>query len=722
MALEKASTNPWDIQSIYDLQFFNCPACVYKDVSKENFVYHAYENHSDSTTYLAIISDGSLDDIHCPWRLNIEIKDDIADEAFPLDESEVMEHFDSVTNAEPDDSNIKPPEEIDTSLDEKEKIDFEAEGTAICNQCGKAFLNRKYLISHISEEHSTGHIKCASCIHTFKTMPELEKHFEANHSNVNILKCKLCNEGFQNYHKLARHKEVVHKIFPKMNRASKCNDCLMPFNTFPTQELHDENCQTLQQKICDSCGQQFEDLAELKQHRNQTHITMFECEFCKKPFSYEKTLNQHMKKFHSTEYENAKNMKEAELAKPDQELNTESSNCNQCGISFETNRLLINHISEEHSGNCLKCAGCDQTFKTLAELEVHFESEHRESPNEKKTTEAMKKCNLCDEEFSSHYKLSKHKKDLHSSDSSESDRKKSPSKKNSSEANVKCQYCEEKFTNYYFLYKHKDQEHSSEIVPKKVKPDRCKECLMDLDSFKSPQLHEENCKTLQERICEYCGVQFKALSQLRDHRGEVHNLGMLKCSDCDKLFASENRLKTHAKNSHVTEECKCDICHARFHKRKTMTHHMVKNHRGMKVVMSEDGTKLFQCSHCNEEYTEVEPLDDHLNLEHKDLKINPRSRCHRCEESFDTEELRKEHSKNCEAIFTCHICGTTMTNKRSLVTHIKSIHQKIRRAKCHKCGKEFYEKNRMVQHIQNVHDGQKNFQCHTCGTDFSSKS
>ena len=109
MALEKASTNPWDIQSIYDLQFFNCPACVYKDVSKENFVYHAYENHSDSTTYLAIISDGSLDDIHCPWRLNIEIKDDIADEAFPLDESEVMEHFDSVTNAEPDDSNIKPP-------------------------------------------------------------------------------------------------------------------------------------------------------------------------------------------------------------------------------------------------------------------------------------------------------------------------------------------------------------------------------------------------------------------------------------------------------------------------------------------------------------------------------------------------------------------------------------------------------------------------------------
>ena len=38
--------NPWNVKSLYDLQFFNCPSpfCIYKNSSKQEFVNHG-TNH-----------------------------------------------------------------------------------------------------------------------------------------------------------------------------------------------------------------------------------------------------------------------------------------------------------------------------------------------------------------------------------------------------------------------------------------------------------------------------------------------------------------------------------------------------------------------------------------------------------------------------------------------------------------------------------------------------
>ena len=65
--------NIWKFESIYELQFFNCPACVYKNKSKQEFVDHACNIHPESATYLMNISD--IDDVICP-RNEIDIKDE----------------------------------------------------------------------------------------------------------------------------------------------------------------------------------------------------------------------------------------------------------------------------------------------------------------------------------------------------------------------------------------------------------------------------------------------------------------------------------------------------------------------------------------------------------------------------------------------------------------------------------------------------------------------
>ena len=68
--------NPWDIQSIYELQYFNCPSCIFKDSSKQDMIYHAFDCHPESIEYLANIEDESLKDVICPWKL-IEVKKEV---------------------------------------------------------------------------------------------------------------------------------------------------------------------------------------------------------------------------------------------------------------------------------------------------------------------------------------------------------------------------------------------------------------------------------------------------------------------------------------------------------------------------------------------------------------------------------------------------------------------------------------------------------------------
>ena len=52
--------NPWIINSIYELQYFNCPSCIFKDHTKQKIINHAYEIHPESIEHLMNIDDKSL--------------------------------------------------------------------------------------------------------------------------------------------------------------------------------------------------------------------------------------------------------------------------------------------------------------------------------------------------------------------------------------------------------------------------------------------------------------------------------------------------------------------------------------------------------------------------------------------------------------------------------------------------------------------------------------
>ena len=74
--------NPWHIQSVYEFQYFNCPVCIFKDRSKQEFIDHAINIHPESANGLSNVSDHSLSDIDWPFE---QIKDECPED--PLEES-----------------------------------------------------------------------------------------------------------------------------------------------------------------------------------------------------------------------------------------------------------------------------------------------------------------------------------------------------------------------------------------------------------------------------------------------------------------------------------------------------------------------------------------------------------------------------------------------------------------------------------------------------------
>ena len=59
---EMIKEDAWIIQSLYELQYFNCLGCPYKSKLKQEFIDHIYGEHPEGILTLRNIKDDSLRD------------------------------------------------------------------------------------------------------------------------------------------------------------------------------------------------------------------------------------------------------------------------------------------------------------------------------------------------------------------------------------------------------------------------------------------------------------------------------------------------------------------------------------------------------------------------------------------------------------------------------------------------------------------------------------
>ena len=224
----------WNVHSLYDLLYFNCPSCAYKNPVKQEFVDHAYQLHPESEQYLRKISDGSLSDVEIPsYYDQDEMKFDIVkveDESQvenkenlaldPLDfenpktsswkekKAKIVHSFDADV-AYSNDNTLSQNEIIQDNFNEEkyheensalDPLDFEnlkpfrckkKKGKIpTCKICSKSFFTLRYLSHHMDSIHKgLKPYKCESCGKSFTRAQYLKNHINKIHYGHNDYKC-----------------------------------------------------------------------------------------------------------------------------------------------------------------------------------------------------------------------------------------------------------------------------------------------------------------------------------------------------------------------------------------------------------------------------------------------------------------------------------------------------------------------------------------------------
>lgn len=198
-------------------------------------------------------------------------------------------------------------------------------GTYICEICGRGFMGKSHVESHVKNVHSGSTYPCKDCSEIFATKSSLQTHNDKVHNTIK-LKCPLCPEILGSKYLKTRHLALLHDV-----QAVKfvCDACGLIFLCKSKLISHVRNVHLKEKRFtCEICGFKVFNQYYLKRHLvKHSDERPFECEFCKKTFRRLKTLN-----FHVRIHTDDKRYK-----------------CKDCGKAFVQVSSLKSHIRTHHS-------------------------------------------------------------------------------------------------------------------------------------------------------------------------------------------------------------------------------------------------------------------------------------------------------------------------------------------------------------------------------------
>lgn len=245
--------------------------------------------------------------------------------------------------------------------------------TIMCSICGKVFLLKEALNSHLSTHHSkkasffkciycekkfseevlllehekthlvTGRYQCPTCGYSYGIRNHFEAHLKS-HTKVKDFVCQHCGKEFLRLNSMQRHVQVCHA-----GHRIQCPICKKKLKGHLTEHLrtHDKK----RPHECPDCGQCFTQSTQLTVHRrSHTGARPYPCKICANSFSHSTALMLHIRR-HTGE-------------KP--------FRCAMCPLMFSQLPHMKAHMKTIHGKeNAYKCEKCDQFFKLKVDLERH---------------------------------------------------------------------------------------------------------------------------------------------------------------------------------------------------------------------------------------------------------------------------------------------------------------------------------------------------------------
>ena len=306
----------------------------------------------------------------------------------------------------------------------------------------------------------------------------------------------------------------------------------------------------------------------------------------------------------------------------------------------------------------------------------------------------------------------------------------------SEENGITCEVCFQSLSSELQLKSHMILHHQ------KMEIHQCSFCKHVLSNAQRLKDHERKHTGEKPYPCAYCPKRFgRSVHRLR-HERRHRNERPYKCQCCSKAFVTGTELKTHMVTHTGEKQYTCRYCPDKFG---------LSKHRAVHERLH-TGEKPYSCEICNEKFSQMARKLYHKRKVHgenptakESVKIheqlhteeNPYS-CDICQEKFTSSAARKYHHqsehehryfcvtckkgwKSPESLENhqkigacsrkvspaCHICFKIFTNKRSLVKHLKRIHEKDSSIesipKCDICSKTFSARNLLISHLR-THD------------------
>lgn len=163
----------------------------------------------------------------------------------------------------------------------------------ICDLCGKLYVTKESLISHINHTHDDEKIACQVC-HKLLKKASMLRHVKGHTGDNCVYKCQICHIRFVSHSSRVVHMKKVHKM---LGRVYKCKMCPKTFDISGYLSKHVRR-DHLQEKnhACGFCKQVFFSKYELKTHMvSHTGEKNFHCKICSKTYSRRQALSLHNK-------------------------------------------------------------------------------------------------------------------------------------------------------------------------------------------------------------------------------------------------------------------------------------------------------------------------------------------------------------------------------------------------------------------------------------------
>lgn len=303
----------------------------------------------------------------------------------------------------------------------------------VCVECHQQFTSKHVVLAHLKDCHSN-ELVCKICAQGFKSENLLDNHIITHTSVSSVVKifiCEVCGKEYDSKIALQRHNLFLHnKRFPLL-----CKFC--GFRTYHQDSLKEHLIKDHSDVTfkCAECGVLFSEKFNFDMHMaTHTEKKIFNCKYCGSRFrkldNFKFHLKLHSRKGTSDSYLvesedflhgfetrrfSCKNCGESFNDEDLYNSHIKSHDiriCQFCGIAFNSDSDLKNHLHKVHPSNCVKlnselfcppfkCEVCSACFRLEFELDKHTKNH------------IFYQCHLCFEEFVHDVQLQSHLEHAH---------------------------------------------------------------------------------------------------------------------------------------------------------------------------------------------------------------------------------------------------------------------------------------------------------------------